>query len=641
MPPPTAEPERSPLAEPARAALIALARCPPAADDALAAVVLDLAFARFAASRGLRVDASRAPLVASVRSADAAFDGVDFASLDIEHLGAAHEALLGLAPSRAGGAVALVATDARRRAGAHYTARPLAEAVVRDTLAPLLADASTAEAVLDVAVCDPAMGAGAFLLEACRQLAEVLARAWARSARPPDVAPADVALAARRAVAARCLHGVDQDARAVAVARRSLWIECRAGGDPDAFLGDALRVGDALVGDVRGGPRERAAAERAATDIGREEGRAVRCVHWAGAFEAAFARGGFAAVVGNPPWVSYAGRAAQPLAVARRRWYDATFTAFARYKNLQGLFVERAASLLRPGGRLGLVLPSSMAELDGYGPTRAAHHRLAACDPSLPDLGERGFAGVFQPSMVLRSTARATPVVGDPAAWPIERPDLDAEARALLEKLSGPPLPPSLFGERGLHTLGDDVAHLRGARDEVHTVPLRVGSDVTAFRRGSPSAWADPAWFGARLRGADEWAAVDVLIRQTARVPIAARGDGVGFRNSLLAGFGSEAYPAGFLVAYLNAAPVRWWHFHRHRDARLGMPQVKVGHLRAIPAPPRTAVTALTALGDAIAARDDGATEAEQRAIDDAVADAFGLTGDERDRVARDAARWR
>ncbi|HVY47770.1 MAG TPA: hypothetical protein VHB21_17900, partial [Minicystis sp.] len=65
-------------------------------------------------------------------------------------------------------------------------------------------------------------------------------------------------------------------------------------------------------------------------------------------------RRGFDACVGNPPWVSYAGRAAQPLDDGLRAFYAAAYASFAGYKNLQGLFVERVASLLRAGGRLGL-----------------------------------------------------------------------------------------------------------------------------------------------------------------------------------------------------------------------------------------------------------------------------------------------
>ena len=220
-------------------------------------------------------------------------------------------------------------------------------------------------------------------------------------------------------------------------------------------------------------------------------------------------RRGFDAFVGNPPWVSYAGRASQPLEDERRRFFDAFYDGFAGYKNLQGLFIERCAKLLAPGGRLGLVIPSSMSEQGGYGPTRTAHDRLCECDDDLPDLGEDAFGGVFQPCMVLRSTRRRAPLASpgaDAAPWPVERPDLDAEARAMVRKMTaGPRLPPHLFGERGVQTSGDDMDHVARVAGADHTVPLRTGGDIQAFRRAAPSFFAEPRWFGPRLRTPEEW----------------------------------------------------------------------------------------------------------------------------------------
>lgn len=346
-------------------------------------------------------------------------------------------------------------------------------------------------------------------------------------------------------------------------------------------------------------------------------------------------------MVGNPPWVSYAGRAAQPLDDRLRLYFTAFYGGFGGYRNLQALFVERAANLLAPQGRLGVILPSSMAELDGYGPSRAAHDRLAECDAELPDLGEDSFRGVFQPSMVLRSTRRALEsqrAPGEP--WPIARPDLDADAQRILRQLEGDVLPPALFGERGLQSSGDDVQHLF-EQPASGTVPIRVGSDIQALRRSPPSIHAEAAWFGPRLRDAEEWAGVKVLIRQTARVPIAVRSDGAAFRNSILAGFEDAAHPADFLVAYLNSTPVRWYHFNSHRDARLGMPQVKIGHLRSIPAPrDKRVIGALVDLGATWSMRNAGIDAEEQRRLDEMVASGLGLPAEDLGRMWRDAEAW-
>ncbi len=72
-------------------------------------------------------------------------------------------------------------TEERRRSGSHYTPRSLTEPIVRTTLRPILerlGEQATPEQILDLKVCDPAMGSGAFLVEACRLLGERLVRAW-------------------------------------------------------------------------------------------------------------------------------------------------------------------------------------------------------------------------------------------------------------------------------------------------------------------------------------------------------------------------------------------------------------------------------------------------------------------------------
>ena len=107
--------------------------------------------------------------------------------------------------------------------------------------------------MLALKVCDPAMGSGAFLVEACRQLAARLVEAWRvhpslRPTLPPDE---DEELHARRLVAQQCLYGVDRNPMAVDLARLSLWLATLARDHEFTFLDHALRIGDSLVGLTR------------------------------------------------------------------------------------------------------------------------------------------------------------------------------------------------------------------------------------------------------------------------------------------------------------------------------------------------------------------------------------------------------
>lgn len=182
----------------------------------------------------------------------------------------------------------------RRAGGSYFTPGYLVDWLVRETLGPLL-DAGVPWT--DLTVVDPAVGGGDFLAGALRYLA-------ARTGAPPA------------AIAARCLYGVDVDPAAVAVARLRLWLE--AGGAPVPHL----RAGNALHG-----------------------------WDWAAAFPGALARGGFAAVLGNPPWGAR-------LPAAERQALRAAYAAIVDGEiNSYTPFIARGLSLLRPGGLLGYVVP--------------------------------------------------------------------------------------------------------------------------------------------------------------------------------------------------------------------------------------------------------------------------------------------
>ncbi|WP_437736310.1 DNA methyltransferase [Sorangium sp. So ce1335] len=154
----------------------------------------------------------------------------------------------------------------RRRTSSHYTPRSLSAPIVARAIEPLvrqMGDEPPSERLLGLAICDPAMGSGAFLLEACRHLADRVVAAWAREAARGDAAAAAQRLAdagagagaggdavslARRLVAQRCLYGADKNPFAVSLARLSLWLVAGAAEAPFTFVDHALRHGDSLVG---------------------------------------------------------------------------------------------------------------------------------------------------------------------------------------------------------------------------------------------------------------------------------------------------------------------------------------------------------------------------------------------------------
>lgn len=150
------------------------------------------------------------------------------------------------------GSMVLQPSDERRKSGSHYTPRSLTEPIVRKTFEPIFARLgadATPEQILDLRVCDPAMGSGAFLVEACRQLAQRLKLAWERHRVTPTLPPdEDLDLYAMRMVAQRCLYGVDKNPVAADLAKLSLWLATLARDHAFTFLDHALKCGDSLVG---------------------------------------------------------------------------------------------------------------------------------------------------------------------------------------------------------------------------------------------------------------------------------------------------------------------------------------------------------------------------------------------------------
>ncbi|MFT5339150.1 MAG: hypothetical protein ACI9IO_000884 [Cyanobium sp.] len=132
-------------------------------------------------------------------------------------------------PQAAGGLV-FQPTEERRRSGSHYTPRALTRPIVEEALRPWLERCNhrpTAAQILDLKICDPAMGSGAFLVESCRYLAELLEQAWTREGLPDALKPGGHAhgeeplIYARRLIAQSCLYGVDKNPFAVNLARAS------------------------------------------------------------------------------------------------------------------------------------------------------------------------------------------------------------------------------------------------------------------------------------------------------------------------------------------------------------------------------------------------------------------------------------
>ena len=228
--------------------------------------------------------------------------GLDYAGLQIGHLGAIYEALLTLRLTRAPEDLAYDAkqdvfrpvragerpevtkaqlyyqaeTGGRKAGGVFYTRHEFVDHLLTHSLAPALDDhlgevgklagrdpQAAARRLFDFSVVDPAMGSAHFLTAALDVLADRIELFLAEVGGLPgidrqlhDLHQEDGALARqpeagdllRRLILKRCIYGVDQSPMAVEVANVTLWLASFVPGLALSYLGSNLKCGDALIG---------------------------------------------------------------------------------------------------------------------------------------------------------------------------------------------------------------------------------------------------------------------------------------------------------------------------------------------------------------------------------------------------------
>jgi hypothetical protein len=269
-------------------------------------------------------DPQKTPLLSNIRLGDAvmavAIDALSFEHTDagrryinyrdlsVQQLGSIYERLLEYEIARDGTEIIVRPNVfARKRSGSYYTPDDLVGLIICETINPLvqarmeafaakteemeaskqsedrrigtLAGFDPAEKLLDLKICDPAMGSGHFLVSLVDYLADqvitAMAEAQALVTFGDYVSPLIARIAAirttilrnaddrgwtidheqlddrhivRRMVLKRCIYGVDKNVMAVELAKVALWLHTFTVGAPLSFLDHHLRRGDSLFG---------------------------------------------------------------------------------------------------------------------------------------------------------------------------------------------------------------------------------------------------------------------------------------------------------------------------------------------------------------------------------------------------------
>ena len=229
---------------------------------------------------------------------------INYRDLSVQQLGSIYERLLEHEVVRAeSGVVVRPNALARKNSGSYYTPESLVRLIIEETLGPKveealssfretadrvagpgreggteeLQSADAASRLLNLRVCDPAMGSGHFLVSLLDFLTDrvIEALAEAHQIAPEYESPVAVQIdrvrrtirrnaraggwtvesaqlddrhLIRRMVLKRCVYGVDKNPMAVELAKVSLWLHSFTVGAPLGFLDHHLRCGDSLFG---------------------------------------------------------------------------------------------------------------------------------------------------------------------------------------------------------------------------------------------------------------------------------------------------------------------------------------------------------------------------------------------------------
>lgn len=266
----------------------------------------------------------------------------------------------------------------RKRDGVYYTPEWVVERIVDETLGPRLAEIKRdcgwpekgeptlveidkfADRLKVFTVLDPACGSGAFLITALRYLLDVWHEVQGlrrQVAKITDEDRDDAELIAD--ILKSNIYGVDINVASVEISRLALWLHTARGDKPLSSLDRNIRDGNSLID---GNFYKYLPTPLAYDDEQKER---VNTFDWETAFPEVFARGGFDAVVGNPPYVKLQNFQAVHADMAEylregrpaggHRPFESTRTGnFDLYLP----FIEKGIRLLNDDGRMGYIAPS-------------------------------------------------------------------------------------------------------------------------------------------------------------------------------------------------------------------------------------------------------------------------------------------
>ncbi|MBR5643547.1 MAG: N-6 DNA methylase [Salinivirgaceae bacterium] len=194
--------------------------------------------------------------------------------------------------------------------------------------------------LLQITICDPACGSGAFLNAALQFLIQehrLIDEMDAKITDSPMVIPN-----VENSILENNLFGVDINEESVEIARLSLWLRTARPHRKLNSLNQNIKCGNSLISDPE------VAADKA--------------FDWQREFPQVFERGGFDVVIGNPPYVNMV----NILDEKQRKYYQTNYKTVKNKSDLYSIFTEKSSHLLRGEGLFGFIFSNSWMGTDSF-----------------------------------------------------------------------------------------------------------------------------------------------------------------------------------------------------------------------------------------------------------------------------------
>ncbi|MEC5209878.1 tRNA1(Val) A37 N6-methylase TrmN6 [Psychrobacter sp. PL15] len=198
--------------------------------------------------------------------------------------------------------------------------------------------------LLQITICDPACGSGAFLNEALNFLiaehgyiVELETKLFGSGLAYPDI---------ENSILENNLFGVDINEESVDIAKLSLWLRTAQPHRKLNDLNNNIQCGNSLIDDPK------VAGDKA--------------FNWQTSFPQVFANGGFDVVIGNPPYLRVQGLKSH--FQNETVYYEKNFKSATRRYDIYSLFLEKSSKILNKKGNISFILPHKFLVVEaGHG----------------------------------------------------------------------------------------------------------------------------------------------------------------------------------------------------------------------------------------------------------------------------------